>query len=104
MKLTPAQIAEFEEQGFLFLPSLFTLEEMSILNAEVPGLLAADRPEVVREKGSGAPRTAFHVQTWNEVFARLARHPRLVEPGAQLLGSDPVTMAENAARLGKRPA
>lgn len=92
MKLTPAQIAEFEEQGFLFLPSLFTPEEMSLLNAEVPSLLMADRPEVVREKGTEVPRTAFHVQTWNEVFARLARHPRLVEPGMQLLGADKLYM------------
>src|SRR5260370_7107637 len=88
MKLTPAPIDEFEEQGFVFLPGLFTPEEMSLLNGEVSGLLAGDRPEVVREKGTDAPRTAFYVQTWNEVFARLARHPRLVEPGMQLLGSD----------------
>jgi ectoine hydroxylase len=92
MKLTPAQIAEFEEQGYLFLPSLFSPEEMTILNAEVPGLLAQHREEVVREKGTEAPRTAFYVQTWNEVYARLARHPKLVEPGMQLLGSDRLYM------------
>jgi ectoine hydroxylase len=92
MKLTPAQIAEFEEQGYLFLPSLFSLDEMTILNAEVPGLLAQHREEVVREKVTEAPRTAFYVQTWNEVYARLARHPKLVEPGMQLLGSDRLYM------------
>jgi ectoine hydroxylase len=47
---------------------------------------------VVREKASGAPRTAFYVQTWNPVFAQVARHPRLVEPGMQLLGSDKLYM------------
>ncbi len=92
MKLTAAQRAEFEEQGYLFLPSLFTPEEMDLLNAEVPGLFAQQRPEVWREKGSDAPRTAFYVQTWNEAYARLARHPRLVEPGMQLLGSDKLYM------------
>jgi ectoine hydroxylase len=92
MKLSPAQIAEFEEEGFLFLPSLFSLEEMAVLNAEVPAILATTREEVVREKGSEAPRSAFYVQTWNEVFARLARHPRLVEPGVQLLGDDRLYM------------
>ena len=35
MQLTPAQIAEFEEQGYLFLPNLFSAEEMAALNAEV---------------------------------------------------------------------
>jgi ectoine hydroxylase len=92
MKLTPAQIAEFEDEGYLFLPSVFTLEEMAILNAEVPRLLSEHRPEVVREKGSEAPRSAFYVQTWNGVYEKLARHPRLVEPGMQLLGSDKLYM------------
>jgi ectoine hydroxylase len=92
MQLTATQLAEFEDQGFLFLPSLFSPEEMAILNAEVPGILAQERAEVVREKGSGAPRSAFYVQSWNEAFARLARHPRLVEPGIQLLGSDRLYM------------
>jgi ectoine hydroxylase len=88
MRLTPAQIAEFEDQGYLFMPNLFSAEEIAVLNAEVPGLFGQQRPEVWREKGSDAPRTAFYVQTWNEVFALLARHPRLVEPGMQLLASD----------------
>ena len=92
MKLTPAQRAEFEERGYLFLPSVFTPEEMALLNGEVPTLLTADRPEVIREKDGATPRTAFHVQTWNDVYATLARHPRLVEPGAQLLGSDRLYM------------
>ena len=92
MKLTSAQIAEFEEEGYLFLPSVFTPQEMAILNAEVPRLLSEDRPEVVREKSSEAPRSAFYVQTWNGVYEKLARHPRLVEPGMQLLGSDKLYM------------
>jgi ectoine hydroxylase len=92
MKLTSTQIVEFEEQGYLFLPSLFSPAEMDVLNAEVPRILATEREEVWREKGSGAPRTAFYVQTWNEAFSILARHPRLVEPGMQLLGSDKLYM------------
>src|SRR5260221_9166188 len=92
MKLSADQVREFEEQGYLFLPSVYSKAEMDLLNGEVPGLLAQDRPEVVREKGTTAPRTAFHVQTWNPVFSILARHPRLVGPGMQLLGSDKLYM------------
>ncbi|HLJ65362.1 MAG TPA: phytanoyl-CoA dioxygenase family protein [Stellaceae bacterium] len=88
MKLSQAQIEEFEENGYLFLPSLFSSREMDLLNAEVPGIFAQTRPEVVREKGSQAPRSAFYVQHWNEMFARLSRHPRLIGPGMGLLGSD----------------
>jgi ectoine hydroxylase len=92
MRLTPAQIAQFEEEGYLFLPDVFSLEEMAIINAEVPAILATDREEVWEEKGTDAPRSAFYVQTWNEVFERLARHPRLVEPGMQILGSNKLYM------------
>jgi ectoine hydroxylase len=92
MQLSPQQLAEFDENGYLFFPSLFTPEEMAVLNAEVPGILATKREEVVREKGTDAPRSAFYVQTWNDTFATLARHPRLVEPGISLLGSDKLYM------------
>ena len=47
---------------------------------------------MIREKGSDAPRSAFYVQTWNPVYEMVARHPRLVEPGTQLLGSDQLYM------------
>jgi ectoine hydroxylase len=92
MKLSAEQIRQFDEDGYLFLPNVFTAEEMALLNAEVPGILAQKREEVIREKGSDAPRSAFYVQTWNEAYALLARHPRLVEPGTQLLGSDKLYM------------
>ena len=91
MKLSADQIREFEEQGYLVLPNLYSQAEMEILNAEVPGILATKRPEVIHEKGSAAPRSAFYVQTWNKAFELLARHPRLIEPGIQLLGSDTVS-------------
>jgi ectoine hydroxylase len=79
---------EFEESGFLFLPSLFTEEEIAVLNAETPGIFAQHRPENVRESGSDAVRTSFGVHMYNAVFARLARHPRLVEPARQIFGED----------------
>ena len=76
MKLTPAQVTEFEEQGYLFLPNLFSAEETALLTGELPGLFAQQRDEVIREKGSDAPRSAFYIQTWNPVFSLVARHPR----------------------------
>jgi ectoine hydroxylase len=92
MKLTPPQIREFEEQGYLFMPDMFSAEEMALLTGEMPRIFAEKREEVVLEKSSGAPRTAFYVQTWNPVYERVARHPRLVEPAMQLLGADKLYM------------
>ncbi len=86
MKLTPQQLEEFDRTGYLFFPSLFTPPEVKTLTDEVPRLYAMDRIENVREKDSNAVRTNFAAHLYSEPFARLARHPRMVEPVEQLFG------------------
>src|SRR5436309_10347053 len=88
MRLTPAQIGRFERDGYLFFPSLFSTAEMQVLSDEVPRLFAQRRPENVREKDSEAVRTNFAAHLYSGPFARLARHPRMVEPIMQLFGED----------------
>lgn len=85
MKLTPEQLREFDEQGYLFLPECFSAEEVALLRAEAEVVYRSNRQEVWREK-SGAPRTAFAAHTYNEAFGILARDPRLIEPVEQLFG------------------
>jgi ectoine hydroxylase len=91
MKLSAEQIARFDRDGYLFFPSLFTPGEIRVLNDEVPNLYAQQRPENVREKGKEAVRTNFAAHMYSEPFARLARHPRMVEPVMQIFG-EPVYM------------
>ncbi len=91
MKLTTEQIKQFDRDGYLFFPSLFSAEEMRPLVGEVPRLFAQHRPENVREKGSDAVRTNFAAHLYSHPFARLARHPRMVEPVVQIFG-EPVYM------------
>ncbi len=86
MKLTQQQLAQFDRDGYLFFPSHFTPEEIKKLTDEVPHLYAQDRPENVREKGKTSVRTNFAAHMYSEPFARLARHPRMVEPVEQLFG------------------
>lgn len=85
MKLTPQQLAEFDSQGYVFLPSCFSDEEMDVLRREAEAIYRTDREEVWREK-TGAPRTAFAAHTYNEAFRLLGAHPRLIEPIEQLFG------------------
>ncbi len=85
MKLTQAQIDNFHKEGWLFLPELFTPEEVSVLRSEAVEIYKEQRPEVWREK-SGAPRTAFAAHTYNEAFRILGAHPRMIEPIEQLFG------------------
>jgi ectoine hydroxylase len=83
--LTPQQVRQFEQEGYLFLPDTFTDEEVAVLRDEAELIYRQDRPEIWREK-SGAPRTAFAAHLFNEAFSLLGRHPRMIHPVEQLFG------------------
>jgi ectoine hydroxylase len=91
MKLTAQQIDRFHTEGYLFFPGLFSPEEVATLTAEVPALYARREACNVREKGSDAVRTNFAAHLYSAPFARLARHPRMVQP-VQDLFDEPVYM------------
>jgi ectoine hydroxylase len=90
MRLSPDQLKAFDELGYLVMPECFSEAEVALLRSEAEAIYATDRKEVWREK-SGAPRTAFAAHTYNDAFALLGRHPRLIEPLEQLFG-EPVYM------------
>src|SRR3981189_2891504 len=72
MKLDPQQIQDFEPHGYVFLQSVFR-------PAEIKSAL---------EKGSRGVRTNFAAHLYSCPFAKLARHPRMVEPIMQLFGEE----------------
>ena len=85
MRLNEEQIETFNRDGWLFLPELFSKEEVALLKREAEAIYREERPEVWREK-DGAPRTAFAAHTYNEAFRLLGSHPRLIEPIEQVFG------------------
>jgi ectoine hydroxylase len=91
MQLNAQQVETFDRDGYLFFDSLFTSREIGVLREEVPRLYAQRRIENVREKGSDAVRTNFAAHLYSAPFARLARHPRMIEPVVALFG-EPVYM------------
>lgn len=86
MKLSQAQLQQFDRDGYLFFPSLFSPAEVKVLTDEVPALYAQRRPENVREKTGDVVRTNFAAHLYSYPFAKLARHPRMVEPIVQIFG------------------
>src|SRR5215213_918534 len=88
MRLSAEQTERFDRDGYLFFPSLFTRQEIKTLTDEVPSLYAQRRPENVREKTGDVVRTNFAAHLYSYPFAKLARHPRMVEPIKQLFGED----------------
>jgi ectoine hydroxylase len=64
MALTEQQLQQFDREGYLFFPDVFSAEEIAVLGREAETLYRTDRREVWREK-SGSPRTAFAAHTYN---------------------------------------
>ena len=86
MKLSKTQLDQFDRDGFLVLPELFSSEEVEVLRGELDSLFAEDRPENFRERASGEVRTAMGLHLRNAVYGRMVRHPRLLEPAMQVAG------------------
>jgi ectoine hydroxylase len=87
MRLADAQIKSYERDGFLCIENCFSKAEIDILLREIQQEFAEDSQRRIKERG-GAVRSVFASHTTNEVFQRLSRLPRLVEPAMQLLESE----------------
>ena len=86
MQLSEAQLRQFERDGYLVLPSLFSPREVDVLRTALAPVFAEDSPANVREKLSGEVRTAMGLHLRHQAYAKLVRHPRLLAPAFQLLG------------------
>jgi ectoine hydroxylase len=103
--LTPAQVAAYERDGFVILPSLFEdgLEE---LRAEADRLLAMavnssvalgekhPRVDLAVVEGGVNIRKLQPVNDLSEVIAAVSADERLIAPMRQLMGDEPVLMEE----------
>jgi len=87
MQLTKEQLDSYERDGYLLLPDLFSAQEVEVMQRQLPELFAEDSERRVVETGSGVVRSVYGSHQTNEIFQRLTRHPRLVEPAMQILGS-----------------
>ena len=88
MRLTDDQLRQLDEAGYLVLPGVFTPEEVERLRAEVPAMVAEQRPENPREAGKEAVRNILSLHRRNELYRRLVRHPRMLEAARQILGEE----------------
>ncbi len=88
MRLSDEQLARYREDGVLVLPELLSAAEVEALRRPLARLFAEDVPENFREMASGEVRTAMGLHLRDETYARVSRHPRLVEPAWQILGDE----------------
>jgi len=88
MQITDQQLKAYERDGYLLLPGCFTPAEVDVMKGELPALFAEDSPRRVVEKEGGIVRSVYGSHATNEVFHRLARHPRLLKPAERLVGGN----------------
>jgi hypothetical protein len=88
MRLTHEQLKRYEDEGFLFLPECLSHRETEMMKKELPAVFAEDSPRRVVEKDGRMVRSVYGSHQSNELFQRLTRHPRLVEPAMQILKSE----------------
>ncbi len=87
MALRTDQLEEYEREGVLALPDLFSAAEVAALRAEIERLLTLDREEM-QKSSDGQVHVIWALEGYSEPFRRLLHHPRLLEPAKQILGPD----------------
>src|SRR5262245_12546892 len=88
MLLTSDQMNAYEEDGFLLVAECFSQSEVARMTDELPVVFGEDSDRRVLERDGKVVRSVYGTHLSNDVFKHLALHPRLVEPAAQILGSD----------------
>ncbi|NJM73454.1 MAG: phytanoyl-CoA dioxygenase [Scytonema sp. RU_4_4] len=87
MQLTKEQLQNYEDNGFVLLPECFSKAEVHRMNIELPIIFSEDTPKRVLEEEGKTVRAVHGVHKTDEIFQRLSRHPQLVKPAMQLIGS-----------------
>ncbi len=93
MRLTSEQVAQYERDGYLIFPALFSREEIEILRREAARVAMVETDAVVREGEARAPKSLFRLHekdgpTASRAFHAACRLPRTLGLARQLLGDD----------------
>lgn len=90
--LTTPQLKQYERDGYLLFPGLFTPEEVACFRDELEALRnqkdVRESERAITEPGSGEVRSIFDVTALSRIFFALSRDTRILEVVHQLLGDD----------------
>src|SRR5438874_6252993 len=106
MRMTDAQLAQYQRDGFIVFPALFSKTEIAALRAETARLSKIETDTVIRER-TGGVRSIFRVHeddgaTRSPAFRALVRTPRVLRPTMQALGTDEVYVYHT--KINTKPA
>ncbi len=86
MFMTPAELDQYLDDGFLLLPELFSKAEVDRLRHGIPGLLGENSPRRVLESNGKVVRSVYGSHLTHPVFRDLTRDPRLLHPVERIIG------------------
>jgi len=86
MLLSEQQLEDFERDGFLIMPDVFSRDEVAKLRERLPSLFEQHTDSNIRERKSDQVRSAMALHLRDELYTKLVRHPRLVDPALQITG------------------
>jgi ectoine hydroxylase len=86
--LSDEQCASYHRDGFIFMPDLIPLAEITRARDEAAGLCKAARREVIMENDGVTVRSVMNPHVFSDLFARFVRHPGLLGPVRRLLARE----------------
>ena len=86
--LSTAQLCNYSNEGYVFVPELLPLAEISAVMTQLPELCALQRPEVIFEKDSQTVRSLMNIHTYSKAADKLIRNQSIIDPVKQILDSD----------------
>ena len=97
MQLTQQQLDDYERDGILVFPELFSAAEMAILRREVERLKDVEDECIFREGELNTPKIVFKMDdpkslTYSAAFRALSRTSRSLRTAQQVLGDDEIYM------------
>ena len=106
MRMTDAQLQQYQRDGFIIFPNLFSRAEIDILRGEVTRLSDVKADTVIREH-TGGVRSIFRVHeddgaTHSPAFRALVRTPRVLGPTRQAMGTEEVYIYHT--KINTKPA
>src|SRR5436309_15892287 len=81
--LTSVQLGEYEDRGYVFLPGCFSLAEARVMKLEFQRVMAKGN-----DGHQGGLDVVWAPHSKSGLFDALGRHPRLLGPSTELLGSE----------------
>ncbi len=101
-RVSAAELARFDQQGFLFVENLLEPLEVRELTHELQRLAGSaelrERPETITEPDGSAVRSVFRVHQLSPIFEWLARDARVLSVARRILGSE-VYLHQSRANL-----